>query len=480
MLANNVVEKRLKWKNSECQSWESFDFRKSFDGTYRQSLFADAMNDAQTKTSLDPVIEEYGQWEPIQLICTPHPNLNSLHAILAAININGFQVESVETGSSTRKGYRHDVMLQIAAKKQGRYNVVDTIRQFCSHISLLNQRLQTKDNTIWFPRHVSELENIGILSTVDPQFDKDHPGFNDVKYRERRKDIIKVAQDYQLKDEKIPVVAYTDVEIETWKEAYVNLRSLHQTHACKQYIEGFRLLEEKFGLCPEEIPQLRDLSAFMKEEVGYRLRPVAGLVTARDFLAHLAFRIFPCTQYIRHPSAPMHTPEPDYIHESLGHMPMFLHHDLADFSQQIGLASLGADDDFIIKLATLYWFTVEFGLIREEGKLKAYGAGLLSAYGEMIHSLSNEPKHLNFDPEVTCVQTYDDYNYQEVYFVIDSISEMMFKFNSYVYKHKKSNILQFDANTQSIRVLNKINDIKKEFAKLKHSLDMTLHAMENL
>lgn len=250
------------------------------------------------------------------------------------------------------------------------------------------------------------------------ELEADHPGFNDSAYRDRRNEIAEVALGH-ISGAPIPRINYTEVENQTWAEVYRGLTSLFTTHACSEFNQIFSELDYP----ADRIPQIADVDAFMHDRTGFRMQPVAGLVGSRDFLDHLSRRIFCATQYIRYHDRPLYTPEPDICHELMGHAPMLAIPEFADLTQKIGEASRGVTDEQIEQLATLYWFTVEYGVVRQEGSLRAYGAGLLSSYGELAHSLKGEVEIRPFVPAQTAVTPYPITSYQPVLWEVDSIGQ---------------------------------------------------------
>ncbi|XP_042870956.1 protein henna-like isoform X1 [Penaeus japonicus] len=371
--------------------------------------------------------------------------------IFQAHNINLLHIES----RPSRREAKYEFMVECDSSSGNLGSAMEQVRKQCSYFQVISRdHHNNKDTVPWFPRKISDLDRFAnqILSYGD-ELDADHPGFTDPVYRTRRKMFADIAYNYKH-GQQIPRVEYTQEEIETWGTVFKNLTKLYKTHACKEHQNVFPLLIENCGYREDNIPQLQDVSDFLKDCTGFTLRPVAGLLSSRDFLAGLAFRVFHSTQYIRHPSRPLYTPEPDICHELLGHAPLFADPAFAQFSQEIGLASLGAPDEFVEKLATCYWFTVEFGLCRQNGEVKAYGAGLLSSFGELEYCLSDKPELRAFEPTMTCMQKYPITEYQPVYYVSESFEDAKQKLIQFAATIPRPFSVRYNPYTQSVEILN--------------------------
>ncbi|XP_063691914.1 phenylalanine-4-hydroxylase-like isoform X3 [Bolinopsis microptera] len=314
---------------------------------------------------------------------------------------------------------------------------------------------QDSEEVPWFPIKIAELDRFAsqILS-YGSELDSDHPGFTDEIYRKRRKMFADIAFNYKH-GEPIPHVEYNEAELATWRTVFTKLSTLFETHACKEFRKVWPLLVQNCNYNKDTIPQLQQVSQFTKDCTGFTLRPVAGLLSSRDFLAGLAFRVFHSTQYIRHGANPFYTPEPDVCHELIGHVPLFCDPEFAAFSQEIGLASLGAPDEWIEKLATLYWFTIEFGVCKEEGALKAYGAGCISSIEELENCISDSSQKLPFEPENICTTKYPITTIQPVYFVAPSFAEAKRKVREFSSQIPRPFTVHYNPYTQSVQLINK-------------------------
>ena len=248
--------------------------------------------------------------------------------------------------------------------------------------------------------------------------DADHPGFHDLAYRRRRDEIARAALSYR-DGEPAPDVAYTDEEHGVWREVWRNLDSLHARYACREYHDA----AARVTLPREVIPQLRAVNTTIEPHYGFRMLPVAGLVTAEAFLKELGRGVFLSTQYMRHHSVPLYTPEPDVVHELIGHAATFVHADFARLNRAFGRAALAASADDIERIGRVYWYTLEFGVVREGSALKVYGAGLLSSFGE-LGRFETEERLSEFDVDAVAATPYDPTRYQERLFVAPSFAEM--------------------------------------------------------
>ncbi|KAM6896060.1 phenylalanine-4-hydroxylase [Lycodopsis pacificus] len=399
--------------------------------------------------------------EVITCIFSLKEEVGALARGLRLFEEKGINLTHIESRPSRMNKEHFEFFISVDAScSQALDEVIESLRtQISGPVHELSRNKQ-KDTVPWFPNDIQDLDRFAnqILS-YGSELDSDHPGFTDSVYRARRKEFADIAFNYRH-GQIVPRVEYTEEEKVTWGTVFKELKTLYPTHACHEHNRVFPLLEKYCGYRQDNVPQLEDVSRFLQSCTGFRLRPVAGLLSSRDFLAGLAFRVFHSTQYIRHSSKPRYTPEPDICHELLGHVPLFADSSFAQFSQEIGLASLGAPDEFIEKLATVYWFTVEFGLCKQGSEIKAYGAGLLSSFGELQYCLSDEPKVLPFDPAKTSLQKYPITEYQPVYFVADSFEDAKEKVRKFAATIPRPFTVRYNPYTQSIEVLDNTQQLR--------------------
>ncbi|KAM3719032.1 Tryptophan 5-hydroxylase [Dirofilaria immitis] len=316
------------------------------------------------------------------------------------------------------------------------------------------------DSGRWHPKHITDLDYIcNQIIMYDPTnswgLNANNPSFKDKKYRKRREWFWDIANNHKH-GTPIPRIDYTTSETRTWGTIYRDLKILHNKYACTEFLDNFKLLEKQCGYSDNQIPQLEDISNYLQIKTGFTLRPCGGYLTPRNFLAALAFRVFCCTQYMRHHTDPHYTPEPDLCHEMLGHMAMFLDPTYAQLSQEIGIASLGSTEKDCSALIRLYFFTFEFGLLAEKfsekkQNMKVYGAGLLSCFDELKFCVSPEAKIYRFDPNDAVETEPEIMKFQKGYFYTSTISEAFDKIKTYISTIKRPFSLQYDPLTQSIK-----------------------------
>jgi phenylalanine-4-hydroxylase len=256
------------------------------------------------------------------------------------------------------------------------------------------------------PPDVSELE-----------LEAGHPGLGDEGYIQRRKELFALCRQNRLQRLGPPRIQYTAEETRIWREASPKLDELHCRHASRIYLQAKRTL----GISDQQIPQLRDLSGRLDRETRMHLVPAEGPLPYRTFYSYIAERGFPVTQFIRHGSHPEFTPEPDMIHDCLGHVPPLMNQDYAELLTLIGkAASATPKGEHVLALKRFSWFSIEFGLIEEEGETKVFGAGILSSTGEIPFSLSAEVKRSPFVTEEVIETDYDPSRMQDRLFIIPS------------------------------------------------------------
>ncbi len=246
----------------------------------------------------------------------------------------------------------------------------------------------------------------------------DHPGANDPRYRQRRNEIAAAALAWRP-GEPAPAVSYTAEEHGVWRTISRELEAKHRRYAVCEYLEA----KERVGLPRDRIPGLDEVSELIAPLTGWRYLPAAGLVPLAQFYGSLADRRFYSTQYVRHPGVPLYTPEPDIVHEVIGHGHLIATPTFGELHRLAGEASRRLRDEENMRfLSRVFWFSLEFGTVMQDGELRAYGAGILSSYGEIEEFRGMEHRPLDLVEMGTA--DYDITAYQPVLYRADSVEEV--------------------------------------------------------
>ena len=223
------------------------------------------------------------------------------------------------------------------------------------------------------------------------------------------------------KPDKKGYVQYTSEEHDIWRVLYQRQMDLLPGRACNAYLDGIK----KLDLVAENIPQLPELSEKLKSLTNWQVAPVAALISAREFFELLAERKFPAATFIRVKEELDYVQEPDIFHELFGHCPMLTNDVFADFLQDYAQNVLAFPQNDWPLLQRLFWFTVEFGLIRTPDGLRAYGGGILSSIKETVYCVESDiPMRVIFDPVTAFRTPYRIDMLQKIYFVIDSYQQL--------------------------------------------------------
>lgn len=244
-----------------------------------------------------------------------------------------------------------------------------------------------------------------------------HPAFVDPSYRARRDHIAALARADQRE---IPRIGYEPGEHDVWARVRARIDPLHARHACARV----RQAQRRVPLDRDRIPQLADVSAALASATGFRLAPVPGLVAPGPFFTALGQGCFLATQYVRHAATPLYTPEPDVIHELVGHVPLLADPDIAELARRFGSIAARADPIALVRIARVFWFSLEFGMCREHGEARVLGAGLLSSITELEHAVAGAIL-LPFDPEAMAATDYDTQAIQPRLFVADDFDALV-------------------------------------------------------
>jgi phenylalanine-4-hydroxylase len=231
-----------------------------------------------------------------------------------------------------------------------------------------------------------------------------------------------VFTDPRLQDLRQDYAAYTPEDFKVWKILFERQMPNLPKAACKAYLEGVDIVK----FTAEEIANFDRLNQILADTTGWEVQVVPGLIDDDLFFGLLNNKRFPSSTWMRKMEQLDYLEEPDMFHDAFAHMPLLTNPHYTGFLEKIsGIALKHIKDPYAINiLSRIYWFTVEFGLIRENGELKIYGAGILSSAGETKFSLSDEPLHIAYDVRTIMNQDYWKDKFQDRYYIIDSLEQL--------------------------------------------------------
>jgi len=237
---------------------------------------------------------------------------------------------------------------------------------------------------------------------------------------ELRGDYSRAGPDYAVEQN---WAGYSAAEHALYRRLFERQAKLVARYACPEWIDAIARLES----AGREIPRFDEVSRRLRAATGWEIVAVPGLIPDDAFFTHLANRRFPVTVWMRRPDEFDYIVEPDVFHDFFGHVPLLFDRVYADHLYEYGKGGLKAMRlDAVKMLARLYWFTIEFGLMRTEGGIRAYGAGLLSSGGELAYCVDDpRPRRLPFELERIMRTEYQIDRYQDAYFVIESFEHLM-------------------------------------------------------
>ena len=215
--------------------------------------------------------------------------------------------------------------------------------------------------------------------------------------------------------------AYTGEQHAVWAELIRRVLPETEKHAAREYLDGFDII----GLQRDRLPDLKAVSARLEPRTGWNSTPVSGFLPAPAFFEMLAARRFPTTTWLRKRESLEYTPEPDIFHDVFGHVPMHSHRVFADFLQRYGsVCAVIEDKDTLEKLGRLFWYTVEFGLIRQNNRIKVYGSGLISSHGECLNVVEGHCAVHDFTLDEVLRTPVKVDEFQKVLFAVTSFDQV--------------------------------------------------------